>query len=317
MNLFKYEIRLPSGNVLVPDGDNFRLNGEVKHFGRSKLMIGGPGGGELLRLGYRIFEGSLFGTEVFQHRAIFDVMEIYPNRFASFYAEVPGDLKPGVNYTMMIDFLIEGQFWFNDHNIEPFALTLRVGDDDFAVHTEPQSADLAAEPPAEAGSVEAAVSEPAPAPTAQAGPAPAAAPDPLAEPTLAQQAPAKEAPAVETRVEPAAVKDLSWIAEMEPEHLFRRESPEAAQAFGEAIEAIIRVYGAKIGVDMAYLHILGRRADFVSLERRTSEIESGKLTARQLCAGMMSSNEYTASRDVVYHRDPRVVIGSWANLDAE
>ena len=204
---------------------------------------------------------------------------------------------------MLIGFLIEGQFWFNDHNIEPFVLTFRIGGEAFAGHTPPQPAELAAQAQRPRGM--------APAPTLQADPAPTAAADLLPERALAG-----EAPTSERRVEPQAIKDLSSIGQIGQEHLYRKDSPEAAQAFGEAIEAIIRVYGAKIGVDMAYLHILGRRADFVSLQRRTSEIESGKLTAHQLCAGMMVSDEYTTARDVVYHRDPRIVIGSWARLDA-
>lgn len=104
------------------------------------------------------------------------------------------------------------------------------------------------------------------------------------------------------------------IDSVRDEEIFLKGDPALLPAMVDSLRAVLERYGPVVAVEFAYLQILGRSADPGGLYDKSTCLSTGTHSLEEICAKMLGGEEYKA-RTVFQHRDPRVVIGSWAAIN--
>ena len=124
MDTFKSEITFSSQLPIVPDQQELLLTGLLRHYDKALVEIGSARGGSTLRLGYKICSKSEPQHPLFEDRAAFEDIQLAPNQLHQFRIALPAGLVRENDLILTIDFVQEGQFWFQQSGQEPALFTL-------------------------------------------------------------------------------------------------------------------------------------------------------------------------------------------------
>ena len=104
------------------------------------------------------------------------------------------------------------------------------------------------------------------------------------------------------------------IDSVRDEEIYLKGDPALLPAMVDSLRSILERYGPIVAIEFAYLQILGRSADPGGLYDKSTCLSTGSQSLEEICAKMLGGEEYKA-RAVFQHRDPKVVIGSWAAIN--
>jgi len=111
-------------------------------------------------------------------------------------------------------------------------------------------------------------------------------------------------------------ESISEVISLGQEERYAKSAPNLLSAVADAIQAVADRYGFRLSVEFAYLFLLGRRADPQALSEKSLALSTKRVSLNEICAQMLASEEYQG-RQISQHRDPKVVIQSWATIDEQ